>query len=156
MADENTQEVEAAEEPQGEAKAKTDWKAEARKWESLAKKGKAAEEELARLKESQMSEQEKANARAEKAEAELAEMKAEAERLQLAREYASQENVPLELLEFCKADAMEDFCKAYKATLQPIHSISSGMGSRINMGGSGKLDPKDAFAAFAEKQLKSM
>ena len=155
MADE-TQEVEQTEEPQGEPKAKTDWKAEARKWENLAKKGKAAEEELARLKESQMTEQEKANARAEKAEAELAEMKAEAERHQLAREYSASEGVPLELLEFCKAEAMADFCKVYKALQPSVHSVSSGIGSRINMGGSGKLDPKEAFAAFAEKQLKSL
>ena len=152
MADE-TQEVEQTEEPQGEPKAKTDWKAEARKWESLAKKGKAAEEELARLKESQMTEQEKANARAEKAEAELAEMKAEAERLQLAREYAAKENVPLELLEFCKADAMEDFCKAYKAAQVPIHSVSIGTGSRVNVGGSAKPSNREVFAAFAEQQL---
>ena len=50
MAEEQVQEVTTEEEPQGEAKAKTDWKAEARKWEALAKKGKAAEDELAKLK----------------------------------------------------------------------------------------------------------
>ena len=83
MADEQVQEVAEEQEPQGEAK-RTDWKAEARKWENLAKKGKAAEEELAKLKEAQMTEQEKANARAEKAEADLAAMKAENERLTLA------------------------------------------------------------------------
>ena len=152
MADENMQEVEQTEEPQGEAKTTTDWKAEARKWENLAKKGKAAEEELARLKESQMTEQEKANARAEKAEAELAQMKAEAERLQLAREYAQEEGVPLALLEFCNANDMEAFCKAYKQNLVPVHSVSSGVASRINVG-TGKKDPKDAFIAFADKQL---
>ena len=98
MADEQVQEVEQVEEPQGEPKAKTDWKAEARKWENLAKKGKAAEEELAKLKEAQMTEQEKANARAEKAEAELAAIKAENERLTAAREYSASQGVPLELL----------------------------------------------------------
>ena len=152
MADENTQEVEQTEEPQGEQKAKTDWKAEARKWESLAKKGKAAEEELAKLKEEQMTEQEKANARAEKAEKELAEMKAEAERLQSAREYSQSEGVPLELLEFVKADDMEKFCKLYKASQVPIHSVAGAQSSRINVS-SGKQDPKAAFIAFAEQQL---
>lgn len=152
MADENTQEVEQTEEPQGEPKAKTDWKAEARKWESLAKKGKAAEEELARLKESQMTEQEKANARAEKAEAELAQMKAEADRLQAAREYASSEAVPLELLEFCKAEDMDAFCKAYKAAQVEVHALSGTSYSHINTG-TGAPNPRDAFIAFAEKQL---
>ena len=154
MADENTQEVEQADEPQGEPKAKTDWKAEARKWENLAKKGKAAEEELQRLKESQMTEQEKANARAEKAEAELKEMKAEAERLQMAREYSFKESVPLNLLEFVRADDMEDFCKAFKASVAPVHSVANGSFSHINMGGGGKPSNREVFAAFAEKQLK--
>ena len=153
MADENTQEVEQTEEPQGEPKAKTDWKAEARKWESLAKKGKAAEEELQRLKEAQMTEQEKANARADKAEAELKEMKAEAERLQMARIYSNEQNVPLGLLEFVKAEDMENFCKVYKAEQMPVHSAPSGVFSHINTGNTSKKDPKDAFIAFAEKQL---
>lgn len=153
MADENIQEVEQTEEPQGEPKAKTDWKAEARKWENLAKKGKAAEEELAALKEAQMTEQEKANARAEKAERELAEMKAEAERLQSAREYSQNEGVPLELLEFCKAEDMEKFCKAFKASQTPIHSVAGGTYSHVNTSSGVKKDPKDAFVAFAERQL---
>ena len=151
MADE-MQEVQATEEPQGEAETKTDWKAEARKWESLAKKGKAAEDELARLKEAQMTEQEKANARAEKAEKELAEMKAEAERLQLAREYSVKENVPLELLEFCNAESMERFCKVYKANQIPTHSVAFSSGSRIVKEGAAVAN-RDVFAAFAEKQL---
>lgn len=153
MADEQTQEVEQTQEPQGEAKAKTDWKAEARKWESLAKKGKAAEEELAKLKEAQMTEQEKANARAEKAEAELAEMKAEAARVQAAREIASKHSVPAELLEFCSdAEAMERFCEVYHASTQPIHAAAAGVSTRIVKDG-GKANPREVFAAFAEKQL---
>ena len=154
MADENIQEVEQVEESQGESKSKTDWKAEARKWENLAKKGKAAEEELAKLKESQMSEQEKANARAEKAEKELAQMKAEAERMTQARELSQSEGIPLEVLESFVAGDIEAFCKVYKAAQQPIHSVSTGSVSRINMGGSGKQNPRDVFAAFAEKQFK--
>lgn len=45
----------------------TDWKAEARKWEDRAKANKTAQDELAALKASQMTEQEKAVAAAEKA-----------------------------------------------------------------------------------------
>lgn len=155
MADENIQEVEQVDEPQGEPKAKTDWKAEARKWENLAKKGKAAEEELAKLKEAQMTELEKANAKAEKAESELAEMKAEAERLQAARQFSTEQGVPLELLEFCKAEDMEAFCKAYKAQQTTVHSVATGSYSHINTSGTGKRDPRDAFVAFAEQKFKS-
>lgn len=151
MADENNQEVEATEEPQGEAKAKTDWKAEARKWEALAKKGKAAEDELAKLKEAQMTEQEKANARAEKAEAELAEMRAEAERLSSARQISQAENVPFELLEFCSSkESMEEFCKVYRQTLQQTHAAASGV--RIVKEGT-TVSNRDRFAAFADEQL---
>lgn len=152
MADEQVQEVEQVEEPQGESKAKTDWKAEARKWENLAKKGKAAEEELAKLKEAQMTEQEKANARADKAEAELAAMKAEKERLSMAREYSASQGVPVELLEFIQADQMEDFCKAYKAAQLPIPSAAPAQFTRIVKEGA-KKDPRAAFIEFAKGQL---
>lgn len=152
MSEENIQEVEQAEEPQGESKARTDWKAEARKWENLAKKGKAAEEELAKLKEAQMTEQEKANARAEKAEAELAAIKAENERLTAAREYSASQGVPVELLEYISADQMEAFCKAYKAAQLNTSSVAPASYTRIVKEG-GKVDPKDAFIAFAKDKL---
>lgn len=153
MADENTQEVEQVEEPQGEPKAKTDWKAEARKWENLAKKGKAAEEELARLKEAQMTEQEKANARAEKAEQELAELKAESERLQLAREFSQEHGIPLEMMELLPAENMEKFCQVYKANQIPVHSVATVGGSRVVREGGGSPSTREIFASFADKQL---
>ena len=153
MADENVQEVQSEEEPQGEPK-KTDWKAEARKWEALAKKGKAAEDELAKLKEAQMTEQEKANARAEKAEAELAEMKAERKRLEDAREIAAKNSVPVELLEFCKdADDMEAFCKVYRESQQTVHAAAGPIPFRVDRGAA-KADNAAIFAGFMEQQLK--
>lgn len=152
MADEQVQEAQAKPEPQGEEKPSTDWKAEARKWENLAKKGKAAEEELAKLKEAQMTEQEKANARAEKAEQELAAIKAEQERLTAAREWSVKEAVPLDLLEFIAADRMESFCKAYKAAQVPIPSAASAFSTRIVKEGA-KPSTRDVFAQFAEQQL---
>lgn len=152
MADEQVQEAEQQSEPQGEEKQPTNWKAEARKWENLAKKGKAAEEELAKLKEAQMTEQEKANARAEKAEAELAAMKAENERMVAARDWSAKEGVPLDLLEYVSADKMESFCKAYKAAQLQVHSAAPASFTRIVKEG-GKVDPKDAFIAFAQDKL---
>ena len=151
MADEQVQEAQAQPEPQGEEKPRTDWKAEARKWENLAKKGKAAEEELAKLKEAQMTEQEKANARAEKAEQELAAIRAEQERLAAAREWSAREAVPLDLLEFISADKMEDFCKAYKAAQIPIPSAAPAFTRIVKEGA--KPSTRDVFAQFAEKQL---
>ena len=152
MSEETIQEAEQQTEPQGEEKQPTNWKAEARKWENLAKKGKAAEEELAKLKEAQMTEQEKANARAEKAEAELAAMKAENERMVAARDWSAKEGVPLDLLEYVSADKMESFCKAYKAAQLQVHSAAPASFTRIVKEG-GKVDPKDAFIAFAQDKL---
>ena len=107
---------------------------------------------MAKLKEAQMTELEKANARAEKAEAELAAKNAEAERLQAARELASKNSVPVELLEFCaNVDDMEAFCKAYHSTQQPIHAAASGT-PFIPKGGA-KQDPRSAFVAFAKERL---
>lgn len=152
MADEQVQEAQAQTEPQGEEKQGIDWKAEARKWENLAKKGKAAEEELAKLKEAQMTEQEKANARAEKAEQELAAIKSENERMLAAREWSSKEGVPLELLEFCKADDMDAFCKAFKTSQVQVHAAAPAAFSRVVREG-GKATPESAFAAFAQQAL---
>ena len=153
MADENIQEVEQMEEPQGEAKNETDWKAEARKWEARAKKSIAAEEELAALKQAQMTEQEKATARAEKAEAELAEYKAEAERHNAAREIAESEGVPLGLLEYCAdADAMKRFAAEYKACQVPVHAAASVDKTRV-VKGEGKASTRTQFAQFVSANL---
>lgn len=133
MAEETKQEVEQVEaEPQGEAKPETDWKAEARKWEQRAKKSQAAELELEALKQAQMTEQEKANARAEKAESELAALKAENQRLADAKDIAAASGVPVRLLEYCAdREAMEAFAKEYIAERPATHSAASASGSRI-------------------------
>ena len=62
----------------------TDWKAKyeamrehSRDWEKKAKANQSAADELEKLKAAQMTEQDKANARADAAEAELAQLKAE-------------------------------------------------------------------------------
>lgn len=152
--DENaiTQEEAVEEAPQGEPEASTDWKAEARKWEKLAKKGKQAEDELARLKEAQMSEQEKATARAEKAEAELEAMKAETARIKSAAEIAAKEGVPRELLEYCStSDDMEAFAKAYKELQVPTHAAAPALSSRIVKEREAQADPKASFAKFASE-----
>jgi hypothetical protein len=83
-----------------------DWKAKyeemrthARDWESKAKANKDAAQELEKLKAANLSEQEKAIARAEKAEAELQQLRAQAERAEIAQRVASKSKLPLEVVQ---------------------------------------------------------
>ena len=68
------------------AKPETDWKAEAKKWETRAKENKGAADRLAQLEESQKSEQQKLLERAEAAERERDQVRTEALRLRIAHE----------------------------------------------------------------------
>lgn len=68
------------------AKPETDWKAEAKKWETRAKENKTAAERLAALEESQKTEQQKLMERAEAAERERDQVRTEALRLRIAHE----------------------------------------------------------------------
>lgn len=153
---EEAQAQQAADEPQGEAAkpeaTAVDWKAQARKWEERAKKSAAAEAELEKLKAAQMTEQEKAVARAEAAEKELAALKAEAERLTAAREVAAASGVPLELLEFCRdKNAMESFAKAYAENVPKAHAAPTAPTTRQK--GGGQVSARDAFAVYANEIL---
>ncbi len=83
-----------------------DWKAKyeemrthARDWESKAKANKDAAQELEKLKAANLSEQEKAIARAEKAEAELQQLRAQSERAQMAQRVAAKTKLPLEVVQ---------------------------------------------------------
>lgn len=96
-------------EPHGEAEPKpaadaTDWKAMARKWEKQAKENKAAADELAKLKEASMSEQELAAKRAEEVEAQLR----EAQRKLHIYEAAKTAGIDVSLLERMKGDTPEE------------------------------------------------
>lgn len=100
------QEEEVQEEPQGEADG-IDWKEEARKWEKRAKAGYDAEKELKELKESQMSEQE----RAQRDREELALLKAEKEQAGWAKEVAKETSdvIPASIIsDFFSCSTKED------------------------------------------------
>lgn len=154
MADEQTQEVEQVEEPHGEETKETDWKAEARKWESRAKKSEAAEKELAALKQASMTEQEKAIARAEQAETELAQLKAEQAHYSDARELAKEYGVPFELLECCAdRDAMVKAVTLLKSNPQTVHAASQSGNTRIVKGG-GEMSNRDKFALAVESLIR--
>lgn len=73
------------------AQGETDWKAEARKWESRAKENNAAKKRLDELEEAAKSDLEKATSRAEAAEKRAAEL----EREGLRREVAEAKGLPL-------------------------------------------------------------
>lgn len=77
--------------PADPAQGETDWKAEARKWESRAKENSAARKRLDELEEAAKSDLEKATSRAEAAEKRAAELEA----LSLRREVAEAKGLPL-------------------------------------------------------------
>lgn len=157
MAEEAIQEVENVEEsPQGETEAKeTDWKAEARKWEQRAKKSQAAEIELEKLKAAQMTEQEKAIARAEAAENELNALKAEKAKNDAARRLSNETGVPFDYLMFCSdEESMVEFAKTYAKDSHISSAPKANNGSRIIKGGETKPSNREIFAQFAAENLK--
>ena len=130
-----------------------DWKAEARKWEQRAKENKGAAEELAKLKEAQMTELEKANAEAEKARAEAEALKAEKAMSDAAIKVSGETGLPVELLMYCRdADAVESFAKSvaeYVEKASPAVHVGSTTGkSRIIHPDTSKASTADIFAAL--------
>lgn len=153
MAEEAIQEATMEEvEPQGETEAKeTDWKAEARKWEQRAKKSQAAEIELEKLKAAQMTEQEKAIARAEAAENELNALKAEKAKNDAARRLSNETGVPFEMLMFCTDEgAMVEFAKTYAKESHVSSAPKANNGSRIIRGNEQKPTTREQFAQALE------
>ena len=147
---------EVAEQPE------TDWKAKyesmrehMRDWEKKAKANQSAADELEKLKAEQMTEQEKATARAEAAEAELAKLVAERERTEAAQRIASDSSVPLELLLYCSSEeAMNDFAKAYAREAHVSAAPSALGGKRIVRGEDKAPTNGELFAEFAEKHFR--
>ena len=149
MADETTVEAQETEQQATE----TDWQAKyeemrnhMRDWEKKAKANQSAADELEKLKAEQMTEQEKANARAEKAEAELATYKAEAERVEAARQISSETGVPFDLLMYCNdVEAMTDFAKKYQTEQPTTHAVATANRSKV-IRGEGQKSNGDIFA----------
>lgn len=150
MADENmtAQEVETPE-------SETDWKAKydemrnhMRDWEKKAKANQSAADELEKLKSAQMTEQEKAIARAEAAESELNALKAEKAKNDAARRLSNETGVPFEMLLFCSdEEAMTEFAKTYGQVAHVSSAPSALGGSRIIRGND---KPKSNGELFAE------
>ena len=132
----------------------TDWKAEARKWEARAKENNKAAEELAELKEAQLSESEKATKRAEKAEAELAEFKAHAEHTHMITEVSEATGIPASLLRGETREDVESFASELKKYManQPTASVVPGETTKPRI--SGAASPRDQFAELANTFFK--
>jgi len=166
MTDEKTMDAAQAEEtaaeteePHGEtAKAETDWKAEARKWEARAKENKAAADELEQLKQSQLTEQQKAEQRADRAEAELKQLRAEKQHAVDVREVAAETGAPQSLLECCESrEAMEQLAEAFKTLEQKAEQTPTApraRASRIVRDNSAAPETRDIFAQFVNENFR--
>lgn len=140
----------------------TDWKAKyeamrehSRDWEKKAKANQSAADELEKLKAAQMTEQDKANARADAAEAELAQLKAEKAKVDAATKLASETGVPFEMLMFCAdEEAMTDFAKTYAQATHVSSAPSALGGSRVIRGNEKPKDNGELFAEFAQDFFK--
>lgn len=106
-------------EPHGEPETEeTDWKAQARKWEERAKANKEAAEELEKLKEAQMSEQEKAAKHTKELEAKLAKYEAERQQHEWCVQVAKKTGVPADLLRGSTLDEVQAHADSIKQYLQ--------------------------------------
>ncbi len=151
---EETQAETAEEEIDWKAEAEK-WKAQSRSWEKQSKANKKAADELEQLKAEQMTEQEKAVARAEKAEAELAKLVAKSEHDDAAKRVSEKSGVPIGLLDFCAdEEAMEAFAKEWVAQQQPTHAAPAARGSNVVRGGEKAPSNAEIFGAFMSEQMK--
>lgn len=117
-------------EPHGEPKAEeTDWKAQARKWEERAKANKDAAEELEKLKEAQMSEQEKAAKHTKELEAKLATYEAERQQHEWRVQVAKKTGVPADLLRGSTLDEVQAHADSIKQYLQNQQPDQNGSGT---------------------------
>lgn len=147
-------------EPQGEPEAtqaedKTDWKAEARKWESRAKENSAAQQKLAELENASKSELQRALDRAEAAEKAIAEAQSESLRLTVAARHGITGDA-LELLSGSTEDELEAKAAKLAALItdsnkpDPFPKADPSQGSQ---GGVGKTSNGDLFAQLVSKKL---
>ena len=106
-------------EPHGEPETEeTNWKAQSRKWEKRAKANEEAAEELEKLKEAQMSEQEKAAKHTKELEAKLAKYEAEKQQHEWCVQVAKKTGVPADLLRGSTLDEVQAHAESIKQYLQ--------------------------------------
>lgn len=104
----------------------TDWEAKykealghSRDWEKKAKANKAAADELEKLKESQMSETEKAAKRTQELEAQVAAYKAKEQQADWKAQVSAETGVPADVIEGDSLEAMQSHAKRIHELLNP-------------------------------------
>lgn len=131
-----------------------DWKekyesmrAHSREWERKAKENQKAADELERMREANLTEQQKVEKRAKKAEEELAQLKAEMQRTTDAQEVAASSGVPVALLMHCSDRAdMEAFAKEF-AEETHVPAATAAPASRVLRDDDGaEVATRDTFA----------
>ena len=113
--DETNKKMDEQAEPNGEAEQTVDWEAKynelkkhSREWEKLAKQRKGAADELAALKESQMSESEKLQKQLADATARADALQAEKDRTEWVNEVSKSTGVPADVLSLISASDRDD------------------------------------------------
>lgn len=114
----NADQSQDAQKPHGGAQ-QVDWEAKyretlahSREWEKRAKDNKAAADELQQLKESQMSEQQKAEAKTAKLQKELDQLKAEKQTNEWRTQVATESGLPSNLIVGDSLESMQEHAKA--------------------------------------------
>lgn len=130
-----------------------DWKAEARKWEAMAKKSRAAEEELEELKKTLPAELAELNAKADKAERDLEEARAQADRKKATLKISQETGAPTSLLQFCENEEdMREMAQAYEKSKPRIPAAATCWEhTRIVQDDTRPQQPRDLFAEFARQ-----
>lgn len=142
------QETPAKDETQEPAKAETDWQAEARKWERRAKDNKSAADELAKVRENQMTEAEKAEARVKTAEERVRDLEAANARKDVAIEHRLDPDDAELLNDLTDVDAMRRLASRLQAAANDAAGPHSPRPDK-NQGrsSSGPATTADQFAA---------
>ena len=158
--DETNKKTDEQAEPNGESAQSVDWEAKynelkkhSREWEKLAKQRKGAADELAALKESQMSEQEKLQQQLADAIARADALQAEKDKKQWIDEVSTETGVPSDLLELISASDRDDLMSKaeklsdkYSTKEQPTVPVVLGDGKHAEIKQTGSA--KDDFAQF--------
>ena len=114
-----------------------DWEAKykealghSRDWEKKAKANKAAADELEKLKESQMSETEKAAKRTQELEAQVAAYKAKEQQADWKAQVSAETGVPADVIEGDSLEAMQSHAKRTRADPRPRMGLDVGRSGR--------------------------
>jgi hypothetical protein len=129
---------------------KTDWKAEARKWEQRAKENNKAAERLKEIEDAEKSELEKEREKREAAERKVQEFEAKETRRELAEKVAREKRVPVQLLMRGGGDTEEDM-RSYADDILAFKPEKPGVVPNSGTNGAGKEEATSSVAAGRER-----